>query len=132
MTPCTVDPAGNLVGQGAGHSAGHAPTIGAAAGDRGLGMGAELVFRTLGDDIDDPGGGVRAEQRALRAAQHFDALEFAEIAEADTVAGARHTVDHDTDRGFKAGVVANRTDAADAGRGLEFVRGRGDVEGPAR
>ena len=91
-------------------------------------MGAELVFRALGDDIDDTGRGIGTEQRALRAAQHFDALDLAEIAEADAVTGARHAVDDDTDGGFQTGIVTHGTDAADAGGRLELVRGRGDVQ----
>src|SRR5690606_779777 len=54
------------------------------------------------------------EQRALRAFQYFDALELAEIAEAHAVAGAVYAIDHDADRRFEAGIVADGADAANA------------------
>ncbi len=93
--------------------------------DRRLGLGAEAEFRLLGDDVDDAGRGALAEQGALRTLQDLDALHLAQVAERDAVARAIDAVDHDADRAFQAGVVADRADAADAGGGRGFRRGRG-------
>ena len=82
--------------------------------------------RGLGDDVDDAGRGVLAEQRALRALQDLDTAHFAQVAEADRVARAVDAVDDHADRAFQTGVVTHRTDAADAGGGRGFRRGRGD------
>src|SRR5690606_7340174 len=79
-----------------------------------LDLRAEVERGSLRHDVDDAGGGVLAEQRALRAFQYFDALELAEIAEAHAVAGAVYAIDHDADRGFEAGIVADGADAANA------------------
>ncbi len=78
-----------------------------------------------GDDVDDARRGVLAEQGRLRALQHLDALDLAQIAQGRAVAGAIDAVDHDADRAFDARIVAHRADAADAGGGEGLVRGRG-------
>jgi len=52
--------------------------------------------------------------------------ERAEVAEADAVARAVDAIDHDADRGFQTGVVADRADAADARGRDRLVAGRGD------
>ncbi|MNX63295.1 hypothetical protein D3C86_942890 [compost metagenome] len=81
--------------------------------------------RRGGDDVDHAGRGVLAEQGGLRALQHLDALDLAEVAQGHAVAGAIDAVDHDADRAFQPRIVAHRADAADAGRGEGLVRGRG-------
>jgi len=64
----------------------------------------------------------------LRALEHLDALELAEIAEAHAVARPVDAVDDDADGGFQARIVADRADAADT-RGRDgFARRRGDDE----
>ncbi len=98
-----------------------------AAGEFRHGVESVKVRRSR-DDVDDPGGRVLAEQRALRAFQHFDTLEFAEVAEADAVAGAVDAVDVHQHRGFKADVVAHRANAANTRRGGGFAARRRDRE----
>ena len=46
-----------------------------------LGGAAELELRLLGDDADDAGRGIFAEQSGLGAAQHFDTFEIGQIAD---------------------------------------------------
>src|SRR5690606_11974120 len=89
-------------------------------------LDALAVARAPGHYIDHAGRGVLAEHRALRALEHLDALELAQVAEADAVARAVHAVDHHADRGFQAGVVTHRADAADARGGDRLVLGAGD------
>ena len=80
-------------------------------------------------DRDDAGRGVTAEQGSLRAAQHFDAIERAELGQAYAGAGAVDTVDEHGDRAFEAGVIADRADAADVGaRGAGFRRSRENLQ----
>ena len=88
------------------------------------------VAGAAGDDVDDAGRGVLAEHRSLRPLQHLDALQLAQVAEADAVAGPVDAVDDDAHRRLQAGVVAHRADAADAGGGLR--RGLGAGHGQAR
>ena len=89
-------------------------------------VGGALEARLAGDHVDDAGRGVLAEQGALRPLQHLDALQLAEVAEADAVARAVDAVDHHADRGFQADVVAHRADAADARGGDGLALGAGD------
>ncbi len=62
----------------------------------------------------------------MRTAQHFDALDFAKVAEADAVAGAEHTVDVDADGALKTKVVAHGADAANTCGCDRLGLGRGD------
>src|SRR5690606_39634580 len=93
--------------------------------------GGDLAFRALGvarapgDDVDHAGRGVLAEHGALRPLEHFDALDLAEVAEADAVARPVDAVDHDADRRLQADVVAHRADAADARGGDRLAQGAG-------
>src|SRR5690606_18486961 len=100
----------------------------AVVADREFALRALGIARAPGHDVDHAGGGVLAEHRALRALQYLDALDLAEVAEADAVARPVDAVDHDTDRGFQAHVVADRTDAADAGGGDRLALGTGHGE----
>ncbi|MNX63375.1 hypothetical protein D3C86_943700 [compost metagenome] len=119
-----VQAAGDLVGDRAGDRAGQTPGVEVAVG--GLGVEAGREGRGLGNNVDDAGRGVLAEQGALRPLQHLDAAQFAQVAEADAVARAIDAVDDHADRAFQAGVVADRADAADTGGGRGFRLGRGD------
>src|SRR3546814_648234 len=96
--------------------------------DRELAFGALGVARAPGHDVDHAGGGVLSEYGALRPLQHLDALDLAEVAEADAVARPVDTVDHDADRGLQVHVVADRADAADAGGGDRLALGAGHGE----
>src|SRR5690606_38478570 len=86
-----------------------------------LDLRVEFARGPLGEDIDHACRGVLAEQGALRPLQHFNALQLAEIAEADAVARAVYAVDHDADRRLQPGVVADRADAADTRRRDGFI-----------
>ena len=46
-----------------------------------LGGAAELELRLLGDNADDAGRGIFAEQGGLGSAQHFDTFEIGQIAD---------------------------------------------------
>ena len=81
-----------------------------------------VKLRLGGDDRDQAGRRVAAEQRALRPAQHLDPVERAELGQADAGAGAIDAVDEHADRAFEAGVVADRADAADAGASKRRLR----------
>ena len=119
-----IEAAGDLIGDRAGDRPGQAPGVEVAVG--GLGAEARREGRGLGDDVDDAGRGVLAEQGALRPLQHLDAAQLAQIAEADAVARAVDAVDDHADRALQAGVVPDGADAADAGGGGGFRLGRGD------
>ena len=84
-------------------------------------VAVEGLARALRGDVDDPGRCVFAEQRALRAAQHLDALEIVEIGEGLPGAAEHDAVDHGRDAGF--GGDAER-DRADAAHGQRAVAGR--------
>ena len=95
---------------------------------------AEIELRFLGDDRDHARAGVLAEQRGLRAAQHFDALDVGKIGDLRHRAAAIDAVDEHRDRGLKADVVAIGAEAADriAGRERALVLAdaqRGDQRG---
>ncbi len=88
-----------------------------------------LETRLRGDDRDQAGRGVPAEQRALRSAQHFDAVQSAKLGQAHARASAINAVDEHADRAFEAGIVADRADAADSRHGCaRFRRCGGDEE----
>nr|GFD53998.1 hypothetical protein [Tanacetum cinerariifolium] len=69
--------AGEIVADRARHRRLGLDEVEAAVADLGLALGRE--GRRAGGDVDRPGGGVLAEQRALGAAQHLDLLDVAEI-----------------------------------------------------
>ena len=69
-----------------------------------------------GDEIDHAGGGVAAEQRALRPAQDFDPLEIEEVGFEDARTEQRQIVDVDRGRGIAGTADAKVTDAADGER----------------
>ncbi len=62
-----------------------------------VGHAAELEFRPAGEDMDEAGRGVAAEQGALRTAQHLDPVDLAELVEADARARAVDPVDEHRD-----------------------------------
>ena len=74
-----------------------------------------IELRLGGDDRDEAGRSVAAEQRALRSAKHLDAVDRAEFGKADAGARPIDTVDEHRDGAFQAGVVADRADAANIG-----------------
>ncbi len=59
---------------------------------------------------------------------HLDPLDLAELVEADAAARAVDAVDEHRDRAFQARIVADRADAADAGRAVGLGAGRGDEQ----
>src|SRR3546814_15063195 len=79
-----------------------------------LGVAERLIFRLACDDVDQPRAGIAAEQRALWSAQHLYAFHLAEFGESDSGPAAINAVDKGRDRRFKAGIVADRTDPANA------------------
>src|SRR5690606_8974401 len=90
-----------------------------------LDIAAEVEGRPARDDADHARRRVAPAQRALRSAQHLDPLDLAQLVEADARTRAIHAVDEHRDRAFEAGVVAHRTDAANARRAIGFGAGRG-------
>ena len=119
-----IDAEGRLVAQVVVVASTHAQCTVVAHGQ--LALGALGVTGLAGDHVDHAGRGVLAEYRALRALEHFDALELAQVAEADAVARAVHPIDHHAHRRLQADVVADRADAADARGGDRVVLGAGD------
>ena len=107
---------------------GQRPAVAAVVLHRPLGLEAIGERRPRRGDLDHAGDGVLAEQRALRTFQDFDVREFAQVVEADAVAGAVDAVDVEADRFFQAGVVRHVADAADARDGRRLVAVGGDVE----
>src|SRR3546814_364776 len=95
-----------------GHAGGRAPIVVIAIGQ--LGVAERLIFRLACDDVDQPGAGVAAEERALWSAQHLYAFHLAEFGESDSGPAAINAVDEGRDRRFKAGIVADRPDPANA------------------
>src|SRR3546814_7183513 len=83
-----------------------------------FGLSAQREFRRLADDVDEAGGRVAPEQRALGAAQHLHPLDLAQFVEAGPGAGAINAIDEHRDRAFQPRIVAYRADAADARRGV--------------
>ena len=94
-------------------------------------IGETAKFVEIGPDIGDvqrTGRGVATEQCALRAAQHFDALDVDEFGKRNARAGLISAINEDADSRFKTDIVGGRTDAANSqhhrtGRQLG-VRGR--------
>jgi len=84
----------------------------------------------FGHDTDDAGVVVLAEQFALGTFQDFDLFDLTQVAETDAVSWAIDAVDHDADRRLQSWIVADRTNAADAGS--RYVLGGGGGDGQAR
>src|SRR5205085_8744493 len=78
-----------------------------------LTAGFRREARLGGDDRDQAGRRVAAEERSLRAAQDFDPVERPELGQADACARTIDAVDEHADRAFEAGIVADGADAAD-------------------
>ena len=80
----------------------------------------EILARRLGDHIHHAGRSVLAEQRALRPAQHFDALDVQQVAEGLGRSDQGHVVHDDGNAGFNidaedVGANAPQTEAAVGG-----------------
>src|SRR5690606_5610624 len=88
------------------------PVIVVAAGD--LRTAAELAGGRTGDEVDGAAFGVAAEQRALRAAQHFDALDVDHVHDAALSFAEIHVVEIQTDRRIHPDRRLARHRAADA------------------
>ena len=121
-----VHRAGDAEGEGVGEGAGDLTlqdTLVVVA-DAGFDEAAPVEVGLLRHDADHAGRGVLTEQRALRAAQHLDALHIDEVADGAGRARAVDAVDEHTDRGLDARVVGAVTEAADdevgVGRGLQL------------
>ena len=89
----------------------HAPQV--VIADVELAADFRLEARLGGDDRNEAGRSIAAEQCPLRTAQDLDAVERAKLGQAHTCTRAVNAVDEDADRAFEAGVVADRADAAD-------------------
>ncbi len=63
------------------------------------GAGLELVDRLVGDDVDQAGGGVAAEQGALRPFQHLDTFNIEDRAGIHERVGVGNLVDIGPHRG---------------------------------
>ena len=114
--------AGQMFGQRTGNEAGDIDTL---AGDEGgdVHTGFKRIGRHGGNDTDRTGGGVLAEQRALRPAQYLHPLQVEERRHELAVAAGIDAVDIKADILFESEVLGARADAADidlvgAGGGL--------------
>ncbi len=121
-----VDPEGEMLRERPGQADAAADVIIVAIG--GLDRAAEFEFGAAGEDVNEAGRRVAAEQGPLRAAHHFDPLDRAELIEADAAARAVDAVDEHRDRAFEARIVADSADAADTGRAVSLGAGRGDEQ----
>ena len=88
-----------------------------------LDIAAEIIVRHLRVDVDRAGRGIAARQRALRATQHFDPVDFADVVETRAGTAAIDAVDEYRNRAFQAGIVADGADAADARGGIGLAAG---------
>jgi hypothetical protein len=91
-----------------------------------LGVDIEFAGRLLGDQTQRAALGILAEQRALRAAQYFDALEIVQFERERILAPVVHVVDVDGDGVFIRDIGAVRVDEsahADFENGL--IAGKG-------
>lgn len=61
-------------------------------------LAAETGFGLCGDNVDHAGGRIAAIKRALRTAQHFDALNIEEFLFKQAVPDQRRVVETDSDR----------------------------------
>ena len=121
-----VHRAGDAEGEGVGEGAGDLALQDALVqvADAGFDEAAPVEVGLLRHDADHAGRGVLTEQRALRAAQHLDALHIDEVADGAGRARAVDAVDEHTDRGLDARVVGAVAEAADdevgVGGGLQL------------
>src|SRR6185369_9354567 len=85
----------------------------------------ELVIRLLREDADRAAGRVAAEQRPLRPAQHFDAVDVQHTQH--RAASARHidAIDVEADAAFAGGAAAAGNAADGEIRGVVAVAARG-------
>ena len=83
-----------------------------------------LGGRGLGDDVQYTGRGILAEQRALRAAQHFDAVEVEQVEGGLAGTAVDHAVDHRGHGGLDPRRGGNGAHATDEQRGV-LVRSAG-------
>ena len=94
---------------------------------------AERVGRRRGDDRDDTGAGVLAEQRRLRAAEHFDAAQVGQIADLGRRPRAIDAIDEHANRRFDTGVIGAVAEAADdeigVGRALQLRHAQAGDQG---
>ena len=92
--------------------------------DRRLGVEGGLVGQFAGDVLDRAADGIFAVQRALRAAQHFDAFEVVDVGQRALRAGHVDVVEVDADALLVAGDRILLADAADEGgqRGVGAAR----------
>ena len=91
----------------------------------GVKLGARLVYLMRAHR------GVLAEQRALRAAQDFDALEIREVLVGHADVAEEHVVDDHADRGLHVVVAARLADAANGDASAACVRRGGGEPGRA-
>ncbi|RMM50084.1 hypothetical protein ALQ76_05464 [Pseudomonas syringae pv. atrofaciens] len=77
-----------------------------------------LFGRCLGGDVEHARRSVLAEQRALRAAQHFDAFQVEQIQRGLTRTRIHHTIDHRGHRRFDAWRGGNGADTANEQRSV--------------
>ncbi len=126
LRPDAFEARGDRAADRAGDAGGGMPVIIIAVGQ--LAGRAEIEAGRLGDDVDEAGRRVAAKQGALRPAQHFDALDLAQIGEGRAGARAIDAVDEHRDRAFQARIVADRADAADARDAVCLGAGRDDEQ----
>ena len=95
----------------------------------GFGRDTQLVeVRLGGDEVDDARGGVATEQRALWAAQHFDALHIEKFGFEQAGGDQRAAVDVNGGGAVAGHADAQIADAADGEAGAgEIALGKGDV-----
>jgi hypothetical protein len=89
-----------------------------------LSLAAGLVSEALGHVLDRAADGVAAVQRALRAAQHFDALDVEHVEHRALRAIDVDVVDIEADAGLVAPQRILLADAADVGSGSSSSPGR--------
>ena len=78
-----------------------------------LDIATQFELGLLRGDVQRTGRGVAAEKRALRSAQHFNALDRGQFSQRHTGARTEYAIDKHANSRFKTGVVASGTDTAD-------------------
>jgi hypothetical protein len=102
----------------------HRVQVGAAiVADPGVARHVEAVIRLVGDDGDRACGAVAAEQRALRAFQHFDALQVDEVHQRAAGLAGVDAVHVNADRGVRADAEIARLHTAYAEHRLRRLGG---------
>ncbi len=119
----SVKPAGDLVGKPA--RDGSIDTVVIIVAICGRAFRLEIEARLLGHDVDQARCGILAEQRALRPAQHFHALDIAEFGQAHAGAAAVHAVNEEADRRLQSRVFANGSDTTNARGEADLARRAG-------